>query len=58
MGKPAGRRICSYAGDPPIGLTQAIADAAVEISVERTVEALKLLKNDAVMDPIIRAGRR
>lgn len=36
----------SYAGDPPVGLTQAIADAAVEISVERTVKALKLLKND------------
>jgi len=48
----------SYAGDAPIGLNQRIADAAVEISVERTVNVLKILKNDGIMDPIIDAGYR
>lgn len=43
----------AYSGHAPIGLNQRIADAAVEISVERTVAVLKLLKDDAVMDPII-----
>lgn len=48
----------AYCGHPPIGLTQAIADAAVEISVQRLVEALKVLKDDSVMDPIIGASRK
>ena len=45
----------AYCGHAPIGLTQAIADAAVEISVERTAKALKLLKNDEILDPILHA---
>ena len=48
----------AYCGHPPIGLTQAIVDAAVEISVQRLVEALKVLKDDSVMDPIIGASRK
>lgn len=48
----------SYNGSAPIGLTQAIADAAVEISVERTAKVLKLLKDDSIMDPILRAQYR
>lgn len=48
----------SYAGHAPLGLTQQIADAAVEISVERAVAALKMLKDDSIMDPIIAAGNR
>jgi len=48
----------AYCGHAPIGLTQAIADAAVEISVQRLVEALKVLKDDSVMDPIIAASRK
>ena len=48
----------SYAGDSPVGLNQRIADVAVEIAVERTVEVLKLLKNDDIMNPIIAAGYR
>ena len=47
----------SYDGHAPLGLTQAIADAAVEISVERTARVLRLLKDDSVMDPIIEAGK-
>lgn len=46
----------AYAGHAPIGLTQQIADAAVEISVERTAEVLKLLKNDEIMEPILSAA--
>lgn len=46
----------AYAGHAPIGLNQRIADTAVEISVRRTVEVLKLLKDDSVMEPIIRAA--
>jgi len=48
----------AYDGPAPVGLTQAIADASVEIAVERTVKALKLLKNDAVIDPIIAKSRK
>ena len=48
----------AYCGHPPRGLTQAIADASVEISVQRLVEALKVLKDDSVMDPIIAASRK
>lgn len=48
----------AYCGHAPIGLTQAIVDAAVEISVQRLVEALKVLKDDSVMDPIIGASRK
>lgn len=43
----------AYNGHAPIGLNQRIADAAVEISVERTVDVLRLLKDDAIMDSII-----
>lgn len=46
----------SYAGHAPIGLTQTIADTAVEISVERAAAVLRLLKDDDIMDPIIKAG--
>lgn len=46
----------AYNGDAPIGLNQRIAKVSVEISVERTVEVLKLLKNDTVMEPILAAG--
>ena len=45
----------AYAGHAPIGLTQQIADAAVEISVERTVEVLRILKDDSIMEPILNA---
>lgn len=48
----------AYNGHAPIGLNQRIADAAVEISVERTAAVLKLLKDDAVMDPIIAAANK
>lgn len=48
----------SYAAAAPLGLTQAIADAAVEISVERTVKVLKLLKDDSIMEPILAAQYR
>lgn len=48
----------AYAAAPPLGLTQAIADAAVEISVERAANVLKLLKDDSIMDPIIAAQYR
>lgn len=47
----------AYAGHAPLGLNQRIADAAVEISVERTAAVLKRLKDDSVMDPILSAGR-
>jgi len=47
----------AYSGDPPLGLTQQIADAAVEISVERTVKVLQMLKNDEVLNPILAAAR-
>lgn len=48
----------SYSGYAPVGLTQAIADAAVAVSVERTAEVLRLLKDDSIMDPIVNAGYR
>ena len=48
----------SYAGKPPLGLTQQIADATVEIAVEKTAAVLKLLKDDKIMDPILAAGYR
>lgn len=47
----------AYNGHAPIGLNQRIADAAVEISVERTAEVLKLLKDDTMMNPIIASGK-
>ena len=43
----------AYNGHPPYGLTQTIADAAVEIAVQRTVKALKILKDDELMHSII-----
>ncbi|MGN1059478.1 MAG: hypothetical protein ACI4QW_03520, partial [Clostridia bacterium] len=43
----------AYSGHPPKGLTQAIADAAVEISVERTANILKILKDDTLMKQIM-----
>jgi len=48
----------SYHGHAPLGLTQAISDAAIEIHVERLAKILKTLKDDSVMDPIIAASRR
>ena len=48
----------SYSGHAPVGLTQAIADAAVEISVQRLTAVLKTLKDDSVIDPIIAASRK
>ena len=42
----------AYNGHPPVGLTQTIADAAVEIAVQRTVAVLKLLKDDEAMKSI------
>ena len=48
----------AFAGAAPVGLTQTIADAAVEISVERTVKVLQVLKDDSIMDPIIAAQHR
>lgn len=43
----------SYSGHPPIGLTQEIADATVEIAVERAAKVLKMLKDDSLMDKVI-----
>jgi creatinine amidohydrolase len=43
----------AYCGHPPIGVTQEIADAAVEIAVERAVEVLKVLKDDTLMNSIM-----
>ena len=48
----------AYCGHAPIGLTQAIADAAIEIHVERVAKVLKTLKDDSIMDPIIAASRK
>ncbi len=42
----------AYNGHAPVGLTQTIADAATEIAVQRTVEVLKLLKDDKAMEEI------
>ena len=47
----------AYCGHAPIGLTKAIADASVELAVERTTKMLTLLKNDEVLDPILSAAR-
>ena len=47
----------AYAGHAPIGLTQQIADAAVEISVERTAEVLRILKDDSIMEPILHPNK-
>ena len=46
----------AYNGQAPVGLTQSIADAATEIAVQRTVEVLKLLKDDKAMEEI--TGRK
>ena len=43
----------AYAGHAAVGLTQAIADAAVEISVRRAAEVLKILKDDEKMSTIL-----
>ncbi len=43
----------AYAGNAPVGLTKAIADAATELAVERTANALKVLKNDELMNTLL-----
>lgn len=48
----------SYHGHAPLGLTKAIADACVEVRIERLVKVLKTLKDDSIMDPIIAASRK
>ncbi len=44
----------AYCGHAPVGLTQTIADAAVQISVESLVEALKFLKDDEKVNKVIK----
>lgn len=48
----------SYCGHAPVGLTQQIADIAVEMSVQRLADALRVLKDDSIIDPIVAAGNR
>ncbi len=43
----------AYAGNAPVGLTKAIADAATELAVERTANGLKVLKNDELMNTLL-----
>jgi creatinine amidohydrolase len=46
----------AYAGTPPTGLNQRIADVTVQLSAEKLAKALKLLKDDQTMDRIISAA--
>jgi len=46
----------SYEGPAPTGLTQAIADAAVELAVQNAERALKVIKDDSIMLPILNAA--
>lgn len=44
----------AYCGHAPIGVTQEIADASVEIAVQNLVKALQFLKDDEKVDKVIK----
>lgn len=48
----------AYAGHAPTGLTPAIADAVLELHVDRLVRAIRVLKDDSIVQPILSAALR